>query len=387
MELPAIMCVQRKAPKKVVTEEDLIQSNIDSFGDDIGKTTNWITSMFEVQAGFDRDSEEYRELAYRIRCGQLFQQNAIDKTKGIVAKPMPRYWHDRHSAAKLEDQEQRRLCLAIVADRKPYFMRLIYPDLMRVYNTYIKNTNKNAMRQFGMTVQELKAIPEHSRTQRQREFLHWYEAKLPVGTNGCVMNRICRRFEREFDGYVGRRVPDAPFDYTVMKSGCEYTRTQYTSVLALYKEYMSRLKSCCVFAGYERLDKDEVAVKLMDMRSEFEAECAAVCPNREVLCDIVLDICYTKESSKRFAWDMCGEDIIRNLLRRNGGVISYPTRDEDGEIVYCGERFSVRQAVLDHRHPGCVVPNSAGVEESGTALDAQTASKWTQEGINGDSLE
>lgn len=77
MELPAIMCVQRKAPKKVVTEEDLIQSNIDSFGDDIGKTTNWITSMFEVQAGFDRGSEEYRELAYRIRCGQLLQQNAI----------------------------------------------------------------------------------------------------------------------------------------------------------------------------------------------------------------------------------------------------------------------------------------------------------------------
>lgn len=75
---PAIMCVQRNAKKVEVTEESLIQSNIDSFGDDIGKTTNWITTMFDVQAQFSPDSEEYKALEYRIKCGQLYQQNAID---------------------------------------------------------------------------------------------------------------------------------------------------------------------------------------------------------------------------------------------------------------------------------------------------------------------
>lgn len=74
-ELPALMCVQRKADKKIVTEEDAIQANIDSFGDDIGKTTNWITSMFDVQAQYPEDSEEYKILDYRIKCGQLYQQN------------------------------------------------------------------------------------------------------------------------------------------------------------------------------------------------------------------------------------------------------------------------------------------------------------------------
>lgn len=76
-ELPAIMCAQRKARKCVVTEDDIIQSNIDSFGDDIGKTTNWITSMFEVRARFEKRTAEYDTLSYRIRCGQLYQQNAI----------------------------------------------------------------------------------------------------------------------------------------------------------------------------------------------------------------------------------------------------------------------------------------------------------------------
>lgn len=69
--LPAIMCIQRKAQKKIVTEEDAIAANIASFGDEIGKTTNWITSMFEVRSHYEKGSEEYDALSYRIRCGQL----------------------------------------------------------------------------------------------------------------------------------------------------------------------------------------------------------------------------------------------------------------------------------------------------------------------------
>lgn len=76
-KLPTIMCVQRKATKKVVTEEDTIAANIASFGNEIGKITNRVTSMFEVQSRFEEGSKEYNELAYRIRCGQLIQQNAI----------------------------------------------------------------------------------------------------------------------------------------------------------------------------------------------------------------------------------------------------------------------------------------------------------------------
>ena len=75
--MPALMCVQRKAEKKIVTEEDLIESNISSFGDDIGKTTNWITSMYEVRSHFPKDSEEYSVLTYRIESGEMFQQNAM----------------------------------------------------------------------------------------------------------------------------------------------------------------------------------------------------------------------------------------------------------------------------------------------------------------------
>lgn len=344
--LPALMCVQRKAEKRVVTEKDSIQSNIDSFGDDIGKTTNWITSMFEVQAQYEKDSAEYRELDYRIKCGQLYQQNAIDKTKGIVCKPMPREWHDRHSVNLISNPERRRFYQSIVADKKPYFMRYIYPTLMKQYNTYIKNTNKNAMREFQMNVDELRMIPESEKTERQRDFLRYYEKGMPVGMNDCVMNTICRRFESAFDGYIGRHNASTDFDYTIMKSGKEYTKSQYNAILKLYEAYNQRLRSYAVFAKYERVDEYDSFSRMMEMRTEFISECAKACPNRYTLCDIVLDICYRKSSTKRFAWEMCGDEIIQNLLSHSDWLITYPVADLDGEIRFCGERFSLKQKKL-----------------------------------------
>ena len=105
-------------------------------------------------------------------------------------------------------------------------MRLIYPALMKQYNTYIKNTNKNAMREFQMSVDELLALPSEELTSRQRDFLRYYHSRMPVGDNDCVMNRICRRFDNEFASYVGRHNAGIALDYTIMKSGTAYSKEQ-----------------------------------------------------------------------------------------------------------------------------------------------------------------
>ena len=128
MNAPTIECIQRKADKIIPTEQDLINANKLAFGDEIGTTTNRITTMLERQAAFKKDSEEYRVLDYRIKCGQLFQQNSIDKCKGILAKPMPEYWYRIQACQKLpeytdEQKHFKELCLRIVADSKPYFMK------------------------------------------------------------------------------------------------------------------------------------------------------------------------------------------------------------------------------------------------------------------------
>lgn len=132
-ELPALVCAQSSASKIVPTEGDFINSNIAGFGNDIGKITNRITSMYELQSRFDENSEEYKELEYRICCGQLQQQDCIDKIKGIISKPMPREWYDPHYLSGIEDPVKRKLYSNILAFRKPYFMRYIYPALSRKF--------------------------------------------------------------------------------------------------------------------------------------------------------------------------------------------------------------------------------------------------------------
>lgn len=345
-EQPALMCVQRRAEKKIPNEQDTIQSNINSFGNDIGKTTNWITSMFEVQAGFDETSEEYKTLDYRIKCGQLYQQNSIDKAKGIVCKPMPREWHDRHSTLEIGDPEMRAFYRSIVADRKPYFMRYIYPDLAKQYNQYIGNTDRNALRQFGKTIEEMQQTPYNELSDREKDFLYYYSLKMPVGMGNCVMNRMCRKFENAFDGYVRKTSGNAKFDYSIYKSGSSYTQRQFSAIRNLYTEYNNRMRSFKVAAASGFFDHDESLDKMSSMEDEFRRECYELCPNEKVLCDILLDHCYTKASTRRFVWNMCADVIIANLLDKTNGVMHFPVKDENGDLEYCGERYSMMETVM-----------------------------------------
>lgn len=254
---------------------------------------------------------------------------------------MPRLWHDIHAANKIEEPAKRELYRSIVADKKPYFMRYIYPALMKQYNTYIKNTDRNALREFQMTVAELQALGDDEITDRQREFLKYYYHRMPVGTGGCVMNKICKRFEDAFDGYIGKHNAAVKFDYYFMRSDAEYTPKQFNAIKRLRDDYNRRLSSYAVFADYERVDEYDSFAALSMMNEEFRRECSVICPDSKALCNIILDICYTKSSTKRFAWSMCGDDIIHNLLSSHDGVISYPVPDAGGEFEYCGERYAV----------------------------------------------
>lgn len=254
---------------------------------------------------------------------------------------MPRTWHDWLAINNVEDQEKRTLYRETVADKKPYFMRYIYPSLTKQYNEYIRNTHRNALREFGVTVAEMQATPYRELTERQQDFLWRYQRGMPVGTGPCVMNKICERIEEEFDGFVGKAVAASTFDYTIMKSSATYTPAQFRAIANLYDEYNKQLKNYVVLSKEEHEDSFVRAVTLSDLADDFKRRGLEVCSNSKVLCNIVLDLCYKKSSTKKFAWDMCIGDIIENLLEKNGNIITYPTADPDGDIVYCGTKYRI----------------------------------------------
>lgn len=342
-----IECMQRKAEKIIPTEKDMVQANKLAFGDEIGTTTNRITAMIERQSIFAKDSEEYKVLDYRIKCGQHFQQNAIDRAKGIIAKPMPKYWYDKSACNKLphDTKEQKRfkeLCMKIVAENKPYFMKYVYPDLMTEYNKYLKDTNSKCIREFKMSIAHLLQKP--NKTIPEKEFIEYYQKLMPVGNNPCTINRIAWLFEKNFKPYLSKYIQENAFDYSILKSGVEYSKKDYQKIEKIKSKYDDSIKYYQQLANKQRLDKDEVAVNRNMMLLKFKEKCEEICSNEKELCDIVIDLCYSSSKSRQFAWDICGEVIIENLLAKNNNIINYPVRVKSkGEFEFGGEQFIMCQ--------------------------------------------
>lgn len=350
LSLPTIMCIQRKAAKKIIEEKDLIVANKNGFGEEIGKITNRITSMFDVQSQYQPGSQEYEVLSYRIMCGQHYQQCAIDKIKGIVAKPMPKEWYNRDANKiqeddALEEIARKKFNNKIVADKKPYFMRYIYPDLMIKYNTYIRNADRKTLRQFGMSVKELQH--KKNKTPEEKEFLRYYEIKLPISDHPCVQNKICKRFEQEFDGYLKQNPPLVDFDFTMLKTDLPYSRTQYKAISDLKLQYQKKVQDFVTDAYYRRIDPDDAAVGRAMLLRNFRQRCAEICSNEEQLCNIVLDMCYKNNKSKQFAWDICGTQIIENLLNKKDRKLHFPVMDENGSIEFGGKRFRIETTEIE----------------------------------------
>lgn len=340
---PTIECIQKKAKKIIPKESDMIAANKVAFGDEIGTTTNRITAMIERQSVFDRNSEEYKALDYRIKCGQHYQQCSIDKAKGIVSNPMPKYWYDRLSCKKLPDNtdEQKRfkeLCLKIVADNKPYFMKYVYPDLKERWNKYIRDTNSKCIREFKVSMGELRR--KQNRTIPEKEFLKYYEGLKPTGDNPCIINRISWLFEDTFNNFLSSYPNSKNFDYSVLKSGVEYSKNDFMSIKKVKTEYDDSVKFYQQLANKQRLDKEDVSINRNLMILKFKSQCEAICSNSKELCDIVLDVCYSTSNSKQFAWDICGDIIIENLLEKKDYVINYPLLvDGVGDFEFGGEQF------------------------------------------------
>lgn len=350
MNAPTIECIQRKADKIIPTEQDLINANKLAFGDEIGTTTNRITTMLERQAAFKKDSEEYRVLDYRIKCGQLFQQNSIDKCKGILAKPMPEYWYRIQACQKLpeytdEQKHFKELCLRIVAESKPYFMKYVYPDLLSDWKNYVKTANSKCIREFQMPLEELRK--KSDKTPSENEFLLYYERLKPVGESPCVVNRIAWLFEQTFCNFFSQKAHKGRFDYQILKSGTAYSQRDYSKIKKVKDEYDERIQAFQQLSHSQRLDKEEAALNKSIMMMQFRSQCEQICPNEKMLCDIVLDLCYPFEKSKQFAWDICGETILENLLEQNNRTIHYPVLTADqGTFEFGGEQFYMHQKIL-----------------------------------------
>ena len=305
--LPAIECVQRNTSKVIVTEKEVLKTNKNGMGNQVGTITNYVTSMMEVQSHFEKGSKEYKELEYRIECGQLYQQNELDKIKGIVAKPMPSNWYNMGACA--DDRYKQSIC----AYRKPYFMIYIYDETKRDYKKYIKESNDKCKLIYNCSIQDLYDNKD-SISDEQKEFLFWYEFKMPVGTGECSMNKICRYVESQLDGYKSQLQRNSTFDYNKLKVKRRCTEEHRQALRELEQEYRECVRE---YKAQKHFDKGESNKNRKFLYKKFHEEAMNICPNNDERLNIILDITYGYNGNKQFCWDTIGDLICKRLEEMN----------------------------------------------------------------------
>lgn len=339
-----LMCFQESMPKKIPTRDDYIISDINGFGDSIGSVTNKATNMISLREQFEPDSEEYKRLTYRISTMMHYQQNAIDRIKGVVAKPIPNEWLEPKLFKINEDDSaevarEKTINANIAAKKKPYFFMYRYSQLKAEFDKYIKSVNLNCKIRFGTSLNDLYAKPDKS--EEENEFLNNYEKYMPLSKAPGTMNRICWKIEEAFAST--NVLPNVDFDYSILKSDASYTFEEYSAVKDIYDEYNKSLQLFLKQGRKNDMSKEERNDFMIILNQAFQEACCAVCPDEEVLANIVVDICYQNNSSKAFAWNVAGEQIFKNI---SNGTITYPVMDVNGDIEFYGEKFSLHTQVI-----------------------------------------
>mgnify|MGYP003177956935 FL=1 len=339
--LPALNCIQTKAPKKVVKEEDIIASNKAGFGSKIGSITNKITQMTSLMANYAPNSKEYETLRYRTQCGQALQQREIDKAKGILPIPMPKEWYQYGAnIIKPDDseeiQEKKAFNQTICANKKPYFFMYNYDTERINYQKFIEEVNSKSIGLYGISFEDMLKMDNLS--EDEAKFVQYCSAKCPIDMSPSTMNRICRKIEEKFDGNFS--CEELEFDYSIYKSKNNVRRSSYAEIKGLCEHYLMNLKA---LNSRKINNEEERKILLEDKDRLLETlieDMTSICPNEESLCDILLDICYTGKMSKTIVWDVCGTQIIKNMLEKHDNTLTYPEKSENADFCCCGTKFS-----------------------------------------------
>lgn len=349
VQLPALECHQRGAIKvksSEITEEMVEATNKRSFHSNVGSITNIGTSMLNLQSNFSENDKEYEELEYRTICIQHFQQLVIDSVKnGFKMKPMNAMWNNLQACLPDQNDSEDILNLKlfnkkICAFRKPYFFIYRYNTTKTEYDRYVKKVDSKLKQKYHISLDELLMSDDLS-DELLKERNIFYN-RCPVDMSPGVVNRIAWAVNNKFDKF--NSLPRVDFDKNILKSNVEYSKDEFFRVRDVYKEYRDAIKNLAKKTKYDEMDDEEDAVvNKLAIDFVFKSKFYEVCVNEKVLCDILIDLLYDKPNSKGVVWDICGDVIIDNLLKKSNYIIEYPEQvDCDEEFSCCRKKFKMK---------------------------------------------
>ena len=231
---------------------------------------------------------------------------------------------------------------SITVEQKPWFFIYRYSAEKIKLEAYMKATRAACKMHFNKSLDEL--IASECCNESEEEFIAHYEKYMPVSRAPGTMNRICWRIEDAFK--TTNVLPDVEFDYTILKNECVYSEEEFEAVKQLYEEYNKNVKLILKKRNKNEGTGSDAGSSIEQLQHIFLEECALVCPNSNVLSNIVLDICYSSRKNNTFVWDVIGESVYQNVLANSGNKLHIPIKDDNGDIEFYGKRFSIYEKMI-----------------------------------------
>lgn len=330
---------KRTAKKYKILESTLANSDMQSFGSDIGYITNCSTALYSMLENFEEDSEEYKEIKKRLLICRKLQGESIDHAKGIQTDPFPQYWVDEKKSRNDLDKK-------LVIKRKPYFQRYVYSSLNRTYMKYAKDLNDYSLTHYGIPAEE----------NQEPEFLEFKEKDCPVLDNDSPMNRVCHYLESQVQEirYENKKQDQFILDSILIDNDYDLLLEHEDFVKEILREYKKIREDERADIKTSSFKKDNSSVVEFSyciwLRYKMLREkLLEVFPDNHTMANMLVYVGYQSkvQENKDFIWNVAGKDILENVLENKQEHIYIPCEDENGDIKYLGNKYSRKEITVN----------------------------------------
>jgi hypothetical protein len=345
-----VMYATEKPPKHKLgySEEHLVvDSQAKQIGTNkIGFYTNVSSTLYALLANFKNDSPERSTILNRLKYGRVLQGLEIDRAKGLLIPPFPERWvkwNKIKSDTPAELHESIRFNNSIIADKRPYFMRWLYPHYNKRYLSEIAWYNTISATKWKIKFLDL--LEMETLTKEQSDLVARYKRWSHFITNDSTMCRVSKYIEAKLKktGALQRASRDFNFEVLTSKDFKRPSKMEVEKIALLFKEFKSLKKSLregtLEGTGFESFTtNDQIASHIHTKGLK------TISSNASHLTDIAVYFCYkvSGANSKSFAWQVFGNDIVDNIRRRKGDkFVRVPMRSDKGDITYLWEKYGM----------------------------------------------
>jgi len=344
-----ITYTKETAEKEPVIEDNLWNIDKLSFDSKIGYITNCSTTLYAMEAQYEHDTREHKEVIKRLKLCRKQQGNQIDFTKGIHVDSFPVHWtrySKIDSSMSNEEIELLEFYNSIRINKRPYFFRYRYRDYNNYYRNYYNTYEHYCQSIFGKGLEDIIYSPQ---TEEERKIQEKYRKYSPLLDSDCIVNIICNYMEESINliKYDARKKSDI-FDPEILKTKkFEIDTRKLTLLKVLYEEFKTGKRN---FANIRNSKNDRMYNSAEQYYKYIRNKALRISSDIQELANLAVEICYNihPSSSKSFLWDVMKEGLIYNLEENKQDQCFIPMQDGQGDIQYLGKTYRLQKVDIDN---------------------------------------